>query len=122
MPNLKQHLAISGVVSAGTYLAMCQYYGRKPDLGEFMICEAVGLVAGTVPDALEPAIHPNHRALCHSMALGGGLAKFALVNCCKENGDWEEFLKILAAVATVCYVTHLVADACTPKGLPLLHR
>jgi inner membrane protein len=122
LPNLKQHLAISGVASAATYFAMCKYYNRQPDLGELLVCEGFGLFTGVAPDAIEPAIHPNHRAFGHSLALGTGLTKFAIVNCCKENGDWQEFLKILLAVGTVTYVCHLIADGFTAKGLPLLGR
>jgi membrane-bound metal-dependent hydrolase YbcI (DUF457 family) len=87
-----------------------------------LFCTGLGLVVGTAPDALEPATDPNHRAFGHSLALGAGLAKFAMTTCNKKNGDWEEFQKILVAVAIVAYLAHLIADACTPKGLPLLTR
>jgi membrane-bound metal-dependent hydrolase YbcI (DUF457 family) len=122
MPDFKQHLAISGVATAATYFFMCNYYGRQLDFGEFLACEGVGLVAGAAPDALEPATDPNHRALGHSLALGTGLAKLAIAKCSKENGDWEEFLKIAAAVAIVAYIVHLIADGFTAKGLPLLGK
>lgn len=122
MPNIKQHLAISSVASGGTYYVMCRYYGRQPDLGELLVCTGVGLLAGAAPDAFEPALHPNHRALGHSLGVGAGLAKFAMTKCCKENGDWLEFQKILVAVGIVSYLCHLIADGCTPKGLPLLGR
>lgn len=122
MPNLNQHLGISAVVSAGTYLFMCRYYGRKPAFGEFLACEAVGLAAGVAPDMLEPATDPNHRAFGHSLTLGTGLARFGIVRCCRENADWEEFTKIVSAVAIVSYAVHLIADSCTPKGLPLLGK
>ena len=122
MPNLKEHLGISVVASAGTYFAMCKYYNRQPDLGELLVCTGVGLLTGAAPDAIEPAIHPNHRALGHSLGLGAGLAKFALTKCCKENGDWQEFQKILVGVAIVSYMCHLIADGCTPRGIPLLGK
>jgi hypothetical protein len=50
------------------------------------------------------------------------LTKFAITKCNRENGSWDEFLKIAAAVATVSYVVHLVADGFTPNGLPLFGR
>lgn len=120
MPNFKDHFVLSSLATAGTYLAMCRYYNREPELGEFLVCEAVGVAAGAAPDVLEPAKHPNHRGLGHSVAAGTALAKLALANCCQENGDWREFLKIIVAVATISYIVHLVADAFTPKSLPLL--
>ncbi len=122
MPNFKEHLAISGIASASTYLVMCHYYDRQPSLGELLVCTAVGLPVGAGPDALEPAIHPHHRSWGHSLGLGIGLATFAHAKCRKENGDWGEFQKILVAVVIVSYLAHLVADGCTPKGLPLIGR
>jgi membrane-bound metal-dependent hydrolase YbcI (DUF457 family) len=120
MPNFKDHLLISGFASAGTYLVMCRYYGRQPHLGELILCTGTGLLTGALPDVIEPAIHPNHRAFGHSILVGGGLAKLAMTNCARENAAWEEFLKILAAVGTVAYVCHLIADGLTPTGLPFL--
>lgn len=122
MPNFTQHLGISAVASAGTYLFMCKYYGRKPDLGEFLVCEGLGLAAGIAPDVLEPATDPNHRSFGHSLVLGSGLARLGIVKCCRENADWQEFMKIASAVVIVSYVVHLIADSCTPRGLPLLGK
>jgi hypothetical protein len=120
MPNFKEHVALSAVASAGTYFAMCRYYGRRPDLGELLVSEGVGILAGAAPDMLEPATNPNHRALGHSVAVGTVLTRFAVAKCSRENPDWQEFLKIAATVATVSYVVHLIADGFTAKGVPLL--
>jgi membrane-bound metal-dependent hydrolase YbcI (DUF457 family) len=122
MPNFRKHLALSAIVSAGTYFAMCRYYDRQPNLGEFLICEGIGIAAGAAPDILEPATDPHHRGLGHSVALGTVLTKLAITNCNRENANWQEFLKITAAAATVSYVVHLIADGFTPNGLPLLGR
>lgn len=122
MPNAKEHLLISGVASAGAYLLLCHYLGRKPDWGEFLVCETVGLLTGVAPDVVEPAINPNHRGFGHSVALGAGLTKFALAVCSRENADLADFGKIVMAVATVSYGCHLIADGFTPSGLPLLGR
>lgn len=110
---------VSGTVGAGTYLLMCKYYQRPPRLGEFLVCTGSSLLSCIAPDTLEPALNPNHRAIGHSVALGAGMAQLA-VSTCGEKGEWEEFHKILLAVAIVSYVSHLVADAFTPKGLPLM--
>lgn len=119
MPDLRTHFVVSGTVGVGTYLLMCQYYQRPPRLDELLVCTGTSLLSGIVPDTLEPALNPNHRAIGHSVALGAGLAQLA-ISTCGETGEWEEFQKILLAVAIVSYVSHLVADAFTPKGLPLL--
>jgi len=122
MPNFKEHVAMSAVASAGTYIAMCWYYGRQPNVGELFVCEGVGILAGVAPDILEPATNPNHRALGHSVAVGAVLSRFAIAKCSRENPEWQEFLKIAATVTIVSYVVHLIADGFTAKGLPLLGR
>ena len=122
MPNFSEHLGLSAVVSAGMYFGMCRYYGRQPALGELLVSGGIGIAAGAAPDIFEPATDPNHRALGHSVALGTALTKFAIINCSPENSSWEEFVKIAVAVATVSYLAHLIADALTPKSLPLVGR
>ena len=120
MSNLGTHLAIGAGSGAGTYLLMCKYYGRKPDLGEALVSTGIGMLAAAAPDVLEPAVSPNHRAFGHSLTLGAGLVRLALTQCSKESGSWQEIEKILLAVALVSYLSRLVADGCTPRGLPLL--
>lgn len=120
MPNAAQHAAIGGVAAGGTYLVMCRYYRRQPRLGEFVICGGAGVLATGLPDLLEPAAHPHHRQFAHSLVVGGLLAKFALEECGASNKDWGEFPKIFLAVLIVAYISHLIADGFTPRGLPLL--
>lgn len=120
MPNLKEHLAISGVASVGTYLFMCNYYKRDIDAGEMFVCAGAGTICGVAPDIFEPAIHPHHRAFGHSVTFGALLARVAMTTCHKENGDWEEFQKVLMAVVVVSYIAHLLSDACTPRRLPII--
>jgi len=82
-------------------------------------CAAVGTVTALVPDVIEPALTPNHRGLAHSVATGSALLRLAYELSCAENQAWEEFQKILFASAAAGYVSHLVADGCTPQRLPL---
>ena len=99
---------------------MCRYYKRRPDFGELLVCAGLALVAGAAPDLFEPAAHPHHRQLAHSVAAGGVLTKFAFDKCGFLNCEWDEFAKIAMAAGIAGYISHLVADACTPCGLPLL--
>jgi membrane-bound metal-dependent hydrolase YbcI (DUF457 family) len=71
-------------------------------------------------DMLEPALSPDHRNVAHSFVAGSTLLSFARHRCGVDNCDWEEFQKILWAAATTGYLSHLLADASTPRGLPLL--
>lgn len=120
MPNSAQHLAIGAVAGTGTYLLMCRYYNRKVDLAEALVCAGAGMAGAALPDLLEPALHPHHRKIAHSITAGGALTKFSLDRCASANGEWTEFGKIVFASAGAGYISHLVADGCTPRGLPML--
>jgi membrane-bound metal-dependent hydrolase YbcI (DUF457 family) len=120
MANAKEHAVIAVIAGGSTYLGLCSYYKRQPSLGEFLVCAGLAPVAGAAPDLLEPAIHPHHRQLAHSFTVGGALAKFAIEKCGNGNCEWEEFSKIAMACGAAGYLSHLVADACTPRCLPLV--
>jgi membrane-bound metal-dependent hydrolase YbcI (DUF457 family) len=120
MPDLKQHVALGAGAGIVTYAVMSHYYKRQFDLGEMLVCAAFGTAAALVPDIIEPALSPNHRSFAHSLAAGCGLIRLAVDQCGAENQDWDQWHKILWAVATAGYLSHLVADGCTPRGLPLL--
>ena len=120
MANFNQHLGIGAATGAVTYLAMCKYLDRPFDLGEMLGCMAVSTAAAVVPDIVEPALTPNHRGFAHSLVTGSALARVAWDRCGDQNQDWEQFEKILFASAAAGYLSHLVADGCTPRSLPLL--
>lgn len=122
MANLKEHAGWgfgSGIV---TYAVMCRYYKRPFDFGEMLVCAVVATVTGLVPDVVEPALDPNHRSFAHSVTAGSGIVGLAMSSCGVENKNWDEWYKILGAAATAGYISHLVLDGCTPRGLPLLSK
>lgn len=84
---------------------------------------AVGAGCGTLPDLLEPALHPNHRQVFHSVAfallLGFGLYKAYVWQPETVGGH---VVRSMALIAGTAYIVHLVMDASTPKSLPLLGR
>jgi hypothetical protein len=49
MPNFREQLRLSAVVSAGMYLGMCRYCGRQPALRELLACEGIGIAAASLP-------------------------------------------------------------------------
>lgn len=120
MPNLAQHVAIGAVASAGTYFGMCIYLKHEANLGELLLCVGVGVLGAAAPDIFDPPTHPNHRAFGHSLTLGAGLAGFGGTKCLNAGASGGEFGKILFSAAVVSYLSHLIADSCTPRGLPLL--
>jgi membrane-bound metal-dependent hydrolase YbcI (DUF457 family) len=113
-------MAIGGVTSVLAYAAICHYYRRQPTIGEAVLCIGVGVLGGVAPDLLEPAFQPNHRQFFHSMTSGGLLLKTGTDLLERREIGFTDLGRILAACAIVGYLTHLVMDACTPKGLPIV--
>jgi len=120
MASASEHALYGGLAGGITYLFMCQHYDRQPDLLELLVCAGTGVLTGAVPDALEPADHPHHREFAHSFTAGALLLRLANDQCGIENGELGQFQKILLASGIAGYVSHLVADVCTPKRLPVI--
>lgn len=96
-----------------------------------------GWLGGRLPDMLEPATSPDHRATFHSLTVGGGGNALAIPRlmdlqadvrarareCAAEGEDWHALaLNILAGVVVAVpagYVSHLLLDSTTPKSLPI---
>jgi membrane-bound metal-dependent hydrolase YbcI (DUF457 family) len=75
----------------------------------------------SLPDLLEPALHPNHRKFFHSVALFAGLG-YGLHRLYKWDAqdDWQRLLRMAGLVAGAAYLAHLTRDALTAKSLPLI--
>lgn len=88
-----------------------------------LVAACIGAGCGTLPDLLEPATNPNHRQFFHSVAftvvLGGVAYK---VYHWQPETEGEQILRRVLLIAGCAYFVHLLADATTPKSLPLLGR
>lgn len=65
------HLWTGAGVAAGIELLDCYINGREVDWWRVLIACGTGAAAAAAPDLLEPAMHPNHRSLLHSLVAGG---------------------------------------------------
>lgn len=116
MASGKQHALIGAGVAVAGWLAYCKLAKRPLELGELLLAAGVGAIGGLVPDLLEPALHPNHRQFFHSY-----VAVMLLVHA---NGHLSRNPQVPAEVrgtvhlASVGFLSHLLADARTPKSLP----
>jgi membrane-bound metal-dependent hydrolase YbcI (DUF457 family) len=119
MPNAKVHAQIGAAAGAATYAAMSFHYERKMDLLEAGFCALTGMAFAALPDLIELALTPNHRSTAHSVVILLLLLALIISFCRDEDGKREEFVKMVVASAGAGYVTHLFADGCTPKGLPI---
>jgi membrane-bound metal-dependent hydrolase YbcI (DUF457 family) len=122
VPGAKQHflsaacvgLAVNAVKQA---VQMNLAPSRQFDWLEFAGCGLVGGVVGLVPDLIEPAVSPNHRGFFHSV--GWGTALFYITHG-PHSRNWTDGDRTAAQMLCLCYLSHLVADASTPKGINLI--
>src|SRR5262245_19275414 len=76
---------------------------------------------GTLPDVVEPALHPNHRQFFHSFlfAAGVGVALYKVYQW-QPKSDGGELLRAAILIGGSAYLVHLAMDAFTRKSLPLV--
>lgn len=120
--NAKGHV-VTGLVGS-TVVGLVDVGRRREEYtpaaaGVVLGAMALGSVIGSLlPDLLEPARSPNHRAFFHSFIVAGivGLILRALWRRAGRPEAGEAFAKGIA----IGYGAHLAADSITPKGLPLV--
>jgi membrane-bound metal-dependent hydrolase YbcI (DUF457 family) len=135
MPSGKAHV-IAGTVCGAVGSVAIQgwvHKNKELDLSQMLISTGTGAALSRLPDILEPATDPNHRAFFHSFAFGGLLgfggvkawnkikAKRAERQALRiEEISLEELLLGLVIIAIAAFLLHLLMDAFTKKGLPLI--
>lgn len=131
MGDFKRHVLVGAAVAGGanlTYQLLRLYVSSQSPAslwdalaqvrwGRVAVYAAIGGAIASLPDLLEPAHHPNHRSVFHSVCCGGALAYGAFG---KHSERWCDDDRHTARVGALAYVSHLILDAGTPKGLPLL--
>ncbi len=118
MADTKTHALIAGVAGVGAYAVYCHRNAQEIRFLDAVTSGLIAVVGGLAPDLLEPAIHPNHRSLFHSLAAGTALIHGT--NEVQSNDRITDAAKLILVLLVVGYVSHLIADALTPKGLPVL--
>ncbi len=105
------------VIGVGAYAAWKYFYKEEIKLSGILSSLLVGGVFGLLPDLIEPASHPNHRSLFHSVA---ALAGLMYVGSRVLSSSLDKKAKSGITVMLASYTTHLLLDLMTPKGLPVL--
>ena len=116
--NRSGHAVAGAAIGGVAYLGFCKMADEQPALGEFLVAIAAGATLACLHDVLEPAVHPNHRALFHGLALN--FAAAAGLRRLWRRPDIESHQKRLLISLGLAFLTHPVLDAMSPKGLPLL--
>lgn len=127
MPNSKEHGLIglsSGLVFTGVQFAENYHKsGLNPTIEEiignsFLNC-ITGYIGGLLPDVIEPSIkNPNHRFFFHSLGFGATL--LLVSNKINQNNSLHPALKNGINGLIMGYVSHLIGDLSTTKGLPFI--
>ena len=119
--NAKGHV-VTGLVGSAV-VGLVDVGRRREDYtpesaGIVLGATALGSVVGSLlPDLLEPARSPNHRAFFHSL-IAAGIVGIILRALWRRSGRPEAGEAFVRGIA-IGYGAHLAADSITPKGLPL---
>lgn len=115
-----EHAAFNFVaIAVGT--STLQHRQGRPVDGSALAMATAAWLFPSLPDVLEPAVHPHHRQFFHSVAFGAVVA-YGM----RRAYHWEtrDPVKQLARLAVLiggsAYLAHLVRDAFTAKSLPLI--
>lgn len=116
--NASAHIATGAASSALIVFLANHTAGIKTDPGDLILGALLGGFTGLLPDIIEPAINPNHRAICHSiLALSAAIyATWKLHGASELTAEQKKMLGALSCG----FISHLGMDALTPKGLPLI--
>lgn len=116
--NRRGHMVVGALVGTGGYYLLCKALGIEPDVGELALCAVGGAALGCLHDVLEPALHPHHRALFHSIAVNGA-ATLALRKIWISPSLAPKQKALYVALGSAC-LSHACVDALTPMSLPLI--
>ena len=116
--NRPAHLVAGVIAGAGGYYLASRIVGFKPTWGQAALCGVLGGGVACLPDLLEPAIHPCHRAFFHSVVFNGLIAYGVRQVWRSPNVGLQ--MKIVVTVLGFGYMSHPLLDITTPMGLPLI--
>lgn len=119
MPNATAH-RLGAALSIYGLSAYAEHKNGENTAAPLAHATVAGML-GTLPDVLEPAIHPHHRQFFHSLTfaalLGYGLHRLYRW---ETETELQQALKTLGLIAGGAYLVHLLMDATTAKSLPVI--
>lgn len=115
-----EHVTFNFIAVTVATAAVQQREGRPVDASALAMGTAAALLP-SLPDVLEPAVHPNHRRFFHSLtfALAVGYS-MRRAYAWETQGPWEQLARYALLVGGAAYLAHLARDAFTAKSLPLI--
>ncbi len=121
MPNRSAHSVIGGV-AVGLGIAYADSRNKtltlKPVAGG-----VIAALSSSLPDMLEPAIHPHHRQFFHSLAFGTllGYGAYKLYKW-EPTEEAHKIARYLLLIILSAYLLHLLMDSFTSKSIPLIGK
>ena len=149
MPRRNAHLVIAACCGAGAAYLIAKEAGSSDAFPEILGGALGAMATAMLPDALDPATSPSHRAGGHSLAVAG-LVSMAVPPCrrfaddCRGSAETSRrlaaqpgiqpgdranhqineltsrFVAGFAVGLPVGILSHLGADALTPRSLPIV--
>ena len=116
--NRPEHAAVGAAVGGIAYLGLCWFKEERPGIGGLLMSVGAGAAVACLPDFLEPAVHPNHRTLIHSVVVNAGLG--IALRRLWLNAEGCPAQKTLWISLGLAYLSHSALDLMTPKSLPFL--
>ena len=120
MPNGKTHMLVGAGVGLGVALIDKDKHqiSHNPAFGAF-----IGAISGKLPDIIEPALNPNHRQFFHSYTvMTASIAAILKVYKWSPDKNFEKLIRGFVLIGGCAYLSHLICDSTTPKGLPLVGK
>lgn len=95
----------------------------ETEIAPHLLNGATAALLASLPDQIEPALHPNHRQFFHSVIFAGALG-YGMYRAYKwePQSTGEKIFRWFALIAGAAYLSHLALDACSAKSLPLLGK
>lgn len=108
-------------IAVMTATAMVQSRDGAPGDGTPLAMGVAAALMPSLPDLLEPALHPNHRKFFHSVTFVLLIAQ-GMRHAYKweTQNEWERIARALMLAGGAAYLAHLARDAFTSKSLPLI--
>ncbi|WP_370979008.1 metal-dependent hydrolase [Agaribacterium sp. ZY112] len=121
MANGPTHQLIGGLTALAVMTADKEE--NRTVLHHPLVALACGALLGKLPDVIEPANNPHHRQFFHGClfltGVGYGVKQ---VWDMKPQTEVGRLARAAGLIVGGAYISHLLADAVTPRSLPLIGK
>jgi hypothetical protein len=119
LPDARVHAIAGASTGVAWYVVYCRKSEIEIRFPDLLVASAIGLAGGLLADVFEPASDPNHRRFAHSILLAIGLA--SLIGLIWHDSVFNsEEQRLALGGLIVAYLSHLMLDSATPRGIPLI--